>query len=41
LYRDGKGVAVDKKQAMKWLGKAAEQGDEDAKADLYELIQQM
>jgi len=32
MYETGQGVPEDKAEATKWIRKAAEQGDEDAKA---------
>ena len=37
MYRDGDGVSKDQEAAVKWLKKAAQQGDEDAKAQLKRL----
>ena len=37
MYANGKGVEKDEKEGIKWFRKAAEQGDEDAKAALKEL----
>ena len=36
-YANGKGVAKDFLEAVKWFRKAAEQGDEDAKSALRRL----
>jgi len=40
-YKNGEGAAKNLAEAKKWFTKAAEQGDEDAKARLKELEQMM
>jgi len=40
MYDEGKGVEKDEKEAVKWYRKAAEQGDDDAKAALKKLLEQ-
>jgi TPR repeat protein len=38
MYADGNGLAVNREEAIKWMTRSAEQGDEDAKEWLDEHV---
>jgi TPR repeat protein len=38
MYADGNGLAVNREEAIKWMTKSAELGDEDAKEWLAEEL---